>query len=69
MDGVAFDRAIKAEDGTSYLSGFGLSLDNTLTYGSVIATYPVGSGSITVVTADVDLANPVVAAVLAAAIA
>ena len=69
MDGVAFDRAIKAEGGTSYLSGFGLSLDNTLTYGSVIATYPVGSGSITVVTADVDLANPVVAAVLAAAIA
>lgn len=69
MDGVAFDRAIKAEGGVSYLSGFGLSLDNTLTYGSVIATYPLGSGSITVVTADVDLTNPVVAAVLAAAIA
>ena len=69
MDGVAFDRAIKAEGGTSYLTGFGLSLDNTLTYGSVIATYPIGSGSITVVTADVDITNPVVAAVLAAAIA
>ena len=69
MDGVAFDRAIKAEGGTSYLTGFGLTLDNTLTYGSVIATYPVGSGSITVVTADVDITNPVVAAVLAAAIA
>lgn len=69
MDGVAFDRAIKAEGGTSYLTGFGLTMDNTLTYGSVIATYPVGSGSITVVTADVDISNPVVAAILAAAIA
>ncbi len=69
MDGVAFDRAIKAEGGTSYLTGFGLTLDNTLNYGSVIATYPVGSGSITVVTADVDISNPVIAAVLAAAIA
>ena len=68
LDGVAFDRAIKAEGGTSFLTGFGIQSDNVLKYGSVIATYPVGSGSITVVTADVDVTNPAVAAILAAAI-
>ena len=68
MNGVGFDRAIQAQGGTSYLTGFGLTTEGVLTYGSVIATYPVGSGSITVVTADVDISNPVVAAVLSTAI-
>ena len=69
MDGVAFDRAIQTENGTPYLIGFGLDISNTLRYGSIIATYPYGAGSITVVTADVDANNPVVAAALASAIA
>ena len=69
LGGEAFDCAIKAEGGTSYLSGFGVGADNHLVYGSVIATYAVGNGSITVVTADVDVNNPTVAAILAAAIA
>jgi|GEM_PF-1358297 len=69
LGGVAFDRAIKAEGGVSYLTGFGVASDNVLKYGSVVATYPVGSGSITVVTMDMDITNPALAAILAAAIA
>lgn len=64
-----FDTVFVAEGGTNVLSGFGFTNDGELIYGSVIATYPVGSGSITVVTADVDLNNPTTAALLAAAIA
>lgn len=69
IDGVTVDRAVVAENGTAYLIGFGMDADNALRYGSVIATYPYGSGSIIVVTADVDMNNPVAAAALAAAIA
>lgn len=67
--GVNFDTVFVAEGGTNMLSGFGFTNEGGLTYGGVIATYPVGSGSITVVTADVDVNNPAVAAMLAAAIA
>ena len=69
FDGVSFDTAFVAEGGTNILSGYGFTNDGGLTYGAVIATYPVGSGSITVVTADLDVSNPTVAAMLAAAIA
>jgi hypothetical protein len=69
FNGMTFTRAFVAEGGTSVLSGFGLTNEGGLTYGDVIATYPVGKGSITVVTADVDLNNPAVVALLAAAIA
>jgi hypothetical protein len=69
FNGMTFTRAFVAEGGTSVLSGFGFTNEGGLTYGDVIATYPVGKGSITVVTADVDLNNPAVVALLAAAIA
>ena len=69
FDGVAFDAAFVAEGGTNILSGYGFTNDGGLTYGAVIATYPFGNGSITVVTADLDINNPTVAALLAAAIA
>ena len=69
FDGVAFDTVFVAEGGTNQLAGFGMTVDGGLVYGGVIATYPVGSGTVTVVTADVDVNNPVVAALLAAAIA
>jgi hypothetical protein len=69
FDGVNFDTVFVGERGTNILSGFGMTNDGGLTYGAVIATYPFGSGSITVVTADVDINNPTVAALLAAAIA
>jgi len=67
--GLTFDTVFVAEGGTNVLSGFGFTNEGGLTYGGVIATYPVGSGSITVVTADADINNPTVAALLAAAIA
>lgn len=69
FDGVTFDTAFVAEGGTNILSGYGFTNDGGLTYGAVIATYPFGNGSITVVTADLDINNPTVAALLAAAIA
>lgn len=69
FDGVNFDTVFVGERGTNILSGFGFTADGGLTYGAVISTYPFGNGSITVVTADVDINNPTVAALLAAAIA
>lgn len=69
FNGMSFTKAFVADGGTTVLSGFGFTQDGGLVYGDLIATYPVGSGSITVVTADVDLNNPAAAALLAAAIA
>lgn len=69
FNGFDFDTVFVAEGGTNILSGFGFTNDGQLTYGGVIATYALGSGSITVVTADADLSNPTVAALLATAIA